>query len=277
MNTLSLRIVLKEKEPWADILVAQLSELNFDAFEEFEGGIIAYGEEDKINREEVLTQTILADGEFVYELEFDSIPQQNWNAQWEADFHPVFVEEKLSILAPFHSKELAKKINIEILPKMSFGTGHHQTTWLMSKAMLEMPRPFPKDVLDMGTGTGVLAILAEKLGSTNILAIDIEPWSAENTIENAERNDCKYITTYCGDVDLLKNQKFDLILANINKNVLKAHISSYLSALNFGGTLMLSGFFDSDSAEMIEVAENLGLKFASKQVKETWCQLTLTR
>lgn len=275
-NTLALKIFLKEKYPWSEILIAELSEMNFDAFEEMENGIVAYGSESKINMEEIISNTSLNKGEYEYELEFESIPQQNWNANWEADFEPVFVGEKLSILAPFHEQKLAKKLNIEVLPKMSFGTGHHQTTWMMAKALLE-EKKVASSVLDMGTGTGILAILAEKLGSKEILAIDIEDWSVENTLENIERNSCSKIKALCGDVDLIESLKFDLILANINKNVLKSHFYSYISCLNSGGKIMISGFFDSDCDEMIAFAENLGLKFVEKQNKESWAQITFKK
>ncbi len=276
MNTLALKVGLNPRQPWTDILIAQLSELNFDAFEETEKGFIAYGPEDKIDRQELFEITAFNGQGFEYEIEFESIPAQNWNASWEADFQPVFVGEKLSVLAPFHDQALAREINILIQPKMSFGTGHHQTTWMMANAMLEM-NTMPEKVLDMGTGTGVLAILAEKLGASEILAIDIEEWSVENTLENAGRNGCKAITALHGDVDLLKNLKFGLILANINKNVLKSHINSYLAALNPQGKIMLSGFFDSDCDEMIRFCENAGLKFVDWQNKETWAQLTFTK
>ena len=276
MNTLALKVELSPKQPWTETLIAQLSELHFDAFEETEKGFVAYGDESKIDKEELLEITAFNGQGFEYSLEFESIPPQNWNAAWESDFKPVFVGEKLSILAPFHDQSLAKEINILIQPKMSFGTGHHQTTWMMANAMLEEGK-MPPSVLDMGTGTGVLAILAEKLGAREIFAIDIESWSVENTLENAERNGCKSIKALHGDVNLLKNLKFDLILANINKNVLKSQLNSYLSALNAPGKIMLSGFFESDSEEMIQAAENLGLKFVHKQAKESWAQLTFKK
>ncbi|MGV3629805.1 MAG: 50S ribosomal protein L11 methyltransferase [Bacteroidota bacterium] len=276
MNTLALKIALNPRQPWTDILIAQLSELNFDAFEETPTGFIAYGPEHKIDKAELLEITALNGQGFEYHLEFESIPAQNWNAAWEADFQPVFVGERLSILAPFHDQSQAKEINILIQPKMSFGTGHHQTTWMMANAMLQEGK-MPAKVLDMGTGTGVLAILAEMLGAQEILAIDIEEWSVENTVENAGRNGCKAIKAVHGDVDLLKNLKFDLILANINKNVLKSHLNSYLSALNSHGKIMLSGFFDSDCDEMIREAEKLGLIFVDRQTRETWAQLTFTK
>ena len=204
-GTLLISIELKPKEPWNEILKAELADLGFDAFEDTELGIKAYGPEEKTDLDSVLKDTILAEKEidFTYKLVHELIPFQNWNAKWEEDFEAVFVEDKLSILAPFHDKSLAKGILIEIQPQMSFGTGHHQTTWMMSKAMLEETEIFG-NVLDMGTGTGVLAILAEKLGAESILAIDIEDWSVENTIENAERNSCTKIEAICGNIDVSK-------------------------------------------------------------------------
>jgi ribosomal protein L11 methyltransferase len=159
---------------------------------------------------------------------------------------------------------------------MSFGTGHHQTTWMMSKLLLDM-NTIPTSILDMGTGTGVLAILAEKLGAKDILAIDIEPWSVENTIENAERNSCKNIKSLCGDIDLIEGKKFDLILANINKNILKSHMNQYANALNPGSKLALSGFFESDVEELISFAKLHNFNYHYKLVKETWAALILIK
>ncbi len=273
-STLLISIELNPKEPWNEILKAELADLGFDAFEDTENGIKAYGSEEKTNLDSVLKDTILADKEidFTYKLKEELIPFQNWNAKWEADFEAVFVDDKLSILAPFHDKSLAKGIVIEIQPQMSFGTGHHQTTWMMSKAMLEETEIFG-DVLDMGTGTGVLAILAEKIGAESILAIDIEDWSVENTKENAQRNNCKKIIALHGDVDLIQGKVFDLILANINKNILKSHLAHYIETLKVGGKLYLSGFFESDVQEMIDFTENLGIKHQKTFTKETWAQL----
>jgi ribosomal protein L11 methyltransferase len=272
-NTLLITVELQPRNPWSEILTAELAEIGFDAFEETESGIKAYGPENKINEEEIISETILGgEHDFQFELNKEIIAFQNWNANWEADFKPVFVEDKLAIFAPFHDKTSFDGLVIEIQPQMSFGTGHHQTTWLMSQAILAENLE-EKTVLDMGTGTGVLAILAEKLGASAILAIDIEDWSVENTIENAQRNNCSKIKSLHGDVDLISGQSFDFILANINKNVLKKHMISYVDALNANGKLFISGFFDSDAQEMIDFVENLGLKHLKTNTKETWAQI----
>jgi ribosomal protein L11 methyltransferase len=213
---------------------------------------------------------------FNYKMDVKIIPHQNWNAVWEADFKPVVVEEYCTILAPFHDQSVITGMPIIIQPKMSFGTGHHQTTWMMSKALFEIGCQ-PKTVLDMGTGTGVLAFISEKLGAEKIVAVDIEDWSVENTIENAERNACTKIEAICGDIDKVPDLGYDLILANINKNILKAHLPSYSNLLKTGGTLLLSGFFESDAEELLAVANPLGLVKKGSLNKEEWCCLSLTK
>lgn len=278
MDYLELTVNLTPRDPWAEILVSQLAEYGFESFVDTETGIQAYGQADQIDLGTVKAETLLANAmdEVEVSTEEKIIPQQNWNALWESDFHPVEVEGRMTILAPFHDKANAEGIIIEIQPQMSFGTGHHQTTWMMSKALLDLPE-VPAKVLDMGTGTGVLAILAEKLGAEEILAIDIEDWSVENTISNAERNGCTKITALHGDVDLIENKTFDLILANINKNILKSHIRQYADCLPQGGMLMLSGFFESDAEELVAAGKAVGLSHTGTLTKETWAALTLVK
>lgn len=277
MDRIKVTYQFSETEPWNEVAIAALSELGFDSFVELENGIEAYINEDEFN-ESFLNEGILNElhDHVTTSYAVEKIPFQNWNAVWESDFKPVFVEDKLTIIAPFHDKEVVVGMPIIIQPQMSFGTGHHQTTWMMSKILLDM-EVVPNNILDMGTGTGVLAILAEKLGAKSILAIDIEPWSVENTIENAERNNCKNIVSKCGDVDLIEGEKFDLILANINKNILKSHMESYSNAMNTGARIALSGFFDTDVEELISVANNYGLIFDSKLTKETWAAIILIK
>jgi len=271
MVRIELNIEITPKEPWSDILIAQLSLIGFDSFMDTDSGVLAYINEDQFNAENLQSETILGieSEDFNTKVSLEKIPYQNWNALWESDFHPVFVEDKLTIIAPFHDPSVVKGLEIIIQPQMSFGTGHHQTTWMMTKAMMELTT-FPKRVLDMGTGTGVLAILAEKLGASQITAIDIESWSVENTIENLHRNGCVNSNALCGDIELIDGLIFDLILANINKNVLKKHLPSYASHLVNNGTLIISGFFETDVDELIEVAKIHALEYVKKFTKETW-------
>ncbi len=278
MDYLELTISIVPRNPWAEILTAELADLGFESFVDTEDGIQAYGLLKNIELESVVKKSSLSSENEGVHFEFTQkvIPHQNWNALWESDFHPVEVEEYLTIIAPFHSKENLKGMIVEIQPQMSFGTGHHQTTWLMSKALFELER-MPESVLDMGTGTGVLAIIAEKLGAKTLVGIDIEDWTVINARENIERNMCKSIEILCGDVDLIEGRKFGLIIANINKNVLKSHIESYSRALEYGGILLLSGFFDSDVDELITFSNAHNLKMNKIYSKESWAGIKLIK
>jgi ribosomal protein L11 methyltransferase len=278
MDYIELTLKITPRDPWSEILMTELADLGYESFVETEEGILAYAKVQDIDLDNPYkgSSIDLMDKEFQADCAVKIIPQQNWNAVWESDFHPVFVEDQLTILAPFHDVSEAKGLLVWIEPKMSFGTGHHQTTWMMSKALLELPR-IPKKVLDMGTGTGVLAIIAEKQGAREIVAVDIEEWSVENTQENAARNGCTHIETYCGDVDVLEGMSFELILANINKNVLKAHMSSYAKMLMPAGKLIISGFFETDADELILVAQEFGLTYSGSLSRETWAALTFDK
>lgn len=278
MDYLELNIRLSPLRPFNEIIVAQLADAGFESFVDTEDGVLAYGQIAETSVERALSETFLGEqrDDVTFSFESSIIKSKNWNAAWESDFEPVFVEDYVSILAPFHDKSRAKGMTVEIQPKMSFGTGHHQTTWMMSKALFEL-KTIPQRVLDMGTGTGVLAIIAEKLGAAEILAIDIEDWSVESTIENAKRNNCKNIEVLHGDVDLIAGKTFDLILANINKNILKAHIPSYAKALENKGILMLSGFFDSDVDELLNFAKKYGLEKEFVYFKDNWAAIKMKR
>lgn len=276
MDTLELKIDLSPKKPWSDILIAELSELGFDSFVDTKQGILAYGSAD-LDVDELLSHTsIVLDDSVNYSTTQTIIPHQNWNAVWEAEFHPVHVEEYATILAPFHSDDQVKGMKVRIQPQMSFGTGHHQTTWMMTKALFELDT-MPMHVLDMGTGTGVLAIVAENLGAERVLAIDIEDWSAENALLNSNANNCKTIEVKCGDIELVKDEFFGLIVANINKNILKGHLSSYAAHLEPRGVLLLSGFFITDVDEMVSCAEENGLMLIKRFEKDEWAAIQLLK
>jgi ribosomal protein L11 methyltransferase len=278
MEYIELNISLKPREPWAEILIADLAENGYESFVETEEGVLAYGRSVDIDFKDPLKGTLLKanDDSFEFSIETKIIPHENWNAIWEADFHPVVVEPYCTILAPFHDQTEIVGIPIQIQPQMSFGTGHHQTTFMMTKALFELEQ-MPAKVLDMGTGTGVLAIIAEKLGAERIIAVDIEDWSVENTIENAQRNGCSKIDAVCGDIDVVPSIGYGLILANINKNVLKSHMASYCNLLEPNGVILLSGFFESDAQELLKVCNDLGLIEIGRLTKEEWCCLKLKK
>lgn len=276
LDTLELTLKLSPKDPWSEILVAELSELGFDGFLQTDDGIQAYANA-SVDPEKIMNELSISQNDEVHcSWEAVVIPHQNWNAKWEEDFHPVFVEDYATILAPFHDDSLGKGMIVRIQPQMSFGTGHHQTTWMMTKALFELPQ-IPDTVLDMGTGTGVLAIIAENLGAKRILAIDIEEWSAVNARENSDRNNCIAIDCVWGDRDKIDGNTFGLIIANINKNILKAQMETYAKALLLNGKLLLSGFFTTDVDEIVTFAAPFGLTLEKQFAKDEWAGLQLTK
>lgn len=278
MDYFELTVNLKPREPWSDILIAELAELGFESFVETESGIKAYAPVQIGDVSSILKETCIHDNsEIQIDWKLEEIPHQNWNAAWEESFDPVLVDSRLAIIAPFHNAaDFPNRELIVIQPQMSFGTGHHQTTYLMSQFLLDL-HLLPERVLDMGTGTGVLAILAEKKGASDILAVDIEPWSVENTIENAERNGCSRICGLLGDVDAINEKDFGVILANINKNVLKRHLPDYAKLCADNGLLYLSGFFTSDVPELEDAAKKEGFELVEVRNKETWASMKLKK
>src|SRR6476661_803457 len=244
-------------QPGSEILMATISEQGFESFNETPTGFTAYITEEN---EKYLNLDIRFD-DFTFTYSIEKIEDTNWNAEWEKNFEPVFVDDLVCIRAPFHEPARNVKHEIVIMPKMSFGTGHHQTTRLMCREMFSHDLK-NKRVLDMGCGTGILAILAKMRGAEEVLGIDIDQWSVENAIENCQTNNFADIRILKGDYDLLKNEKpFDVILANINKNILKKHLPAYAAALKSGGLLFLSGFFVTDADELKAEALKAGIHF----------------
>jgi ribosomal protein L11 methyltransferase len=273
MNYIELELNLAPFSPWNEVFVAYLSEIDFESFQEENSILKAYISEvnfDNSTFEELMNQ-IKSHNELNFSYKMNSVPQQNWNAVWESQFEPVIIENKLRIIAPFHEKNDFSGITIIIEPKMSFGTGHHQTTHLICQTMfgLELEE---KIVLDMGSGTGVLAILAEKLGAKHINAFDIEPWSVENCDENAKKNSCSRINSLFGDIDQVHG-KYDVILANINKNVLKNQLPFYANLIQVNGKLLLSGFFTTDESELKDCAIQNDFEFHASENREGWSML----
>jgi len=205
--------------------------------------------------------------------EIKTIEATNWNAEWEKSFDPISVDGACLIRAPFHEIQGDYKFVITIEPKMSFGTGHHATTHLIISEMLQMEWE-GLDVLDMGSGTAVLAILAEKMGARDIDAIDIDEWAFENAEENAKRNDCSKIRCLLGGAELLGDKKYDIILANINRNILLRDMHLYRAVLKDGGKILFSGFYEQDVIELEKVATPLGLKIQNKRMRNEWCMLS---
>lgn len=270
MDYIELTIDIKPKKPWTEILIGELAELGFESFTEENNKLQAYIPSEKFNKNKV--QTFLSEySKNDLDLDFEQklIPAQNWNESWESDFEPVKIENKLLIRAPFHDAEEGFEEVIEIQPQMSFGTGHHQTTYLLSKVLFDLDLA-DKTILDVGTGTGILGILASKKGAKSIIGTDIEPGACENAIENIERNDIKNFSILEGDLDVVPNEKYDGIIANINKNVLKKHLKGYADRSKDGTILLLSGFFETDVPELIEFAESFNFKHDKTHLNESW-------
>ena len=277
MNYFEFSFKIDPFKPWSEILTVYLLEIDFEGFYEEDGQLKACIKEDSFNPlyfKELMSS--LESKEVNISYEKLKIPHQNWNISWESNFQPVEIDDELIIAAPFHDIIKNYRIILIIEPKMSFGTGHHQTTHLMCKSILKLNLA-GKKVLDMGSGTGVLAMLSEKMGSKDITAVDIEEWSAENCNENASANGCIHINSICGDIEVIVGRKFDYIFANINKNILMKQMSQYFKSLSENGFLYLSGFFDSDSEELISLAEKCGMSYISSELKEGWALVVLKK
>jgi ribosomal protein L11 methyltransferase len=273
MNYVEVTAVLQPLLPAREVLVVELAELGFESFVETEDGVKAYIQEPDFNPQ-LLEGLMTAEmPEQKLEISTAVIADQNWNAQWESSFEPILVDEQCLIRAPFHAVEKEYPYTITIEPKMSFGTGHHATTHLIVSAMLPMDCT-GKTVLDMGCGTGVLAILAEMRGSKNIEAIDIDEWAYENTLENIERNGCKHIQTIKGGAEAIPAEaQYDLILANINRNILTRDMHLYVAHMNPGASILFSGFYESDQSEIGTAAESLGLTFVNASLRNEWTMM----
>lgn len=274
MNYIQYTFTVSPPEPGSDILIALLADLGFESFSSTDTGFEAYIQEEFDNEDDL--KTIQFD-DFSFSHVRTVIPKTNWNEEWEKNFNPVYVDNLVCIRAGFHPKSETAKHDIVITPKMSFGTGHHDTTWLVSKTMFEIDFK-NKSVLDMGCGTGILAILARQLGATPVLGIDIDDWSIENSIENAEINRAPDIIFKKGDASLLTDaESFDVILANINKNVLKKDMAAYFQVIKTNGTLLLSGFFGTDVEELKQVAVDSGFTFEKNYSKNEWAVMKLKK
>ncbi|WP_178983695.1 50S ribosomal protein L11 methyltransferase [Winogradskyella helgolandensis] len=258
-------------QPAVEILIAELGYAGFESFVENEEGVIAYIQKEEWNENILDAIYILSSDEFEISYTFEEIEQTNWNEEWEKNFNPIVVDDLVSVRAPFHEKP-DTKFDLIIEPKMSFGTGHHETTHMMIQHILKNDFT-SKSVLDMGCGTGVLAILAEKVGATKLDAIDIDNWCYLNSLENVERNDCKHISVYEGDVKLLEGKKYDSIIANINRNILLADISEYAKCLNENGALFLSGFYKEDIPLIEAECNKQMLKLDETLQKGLWVSL----
>jgi len=257
------------------ILIAQLSELGFESFMEDDKGFRAYIKSNKdFSAEQAIESLFLPEGVSI-NFEVNSIADKNWNEVWESNFEPILVDNRCLVRASFHSNYPKTDYEIVIDPKMSFGTGHHQTTHLMINAILNTDVA-GLTVLDMGCGTGVLAILAEMRGAANVVAIDNDEWAYRNSLENAVENKCTKTEVLLGDAALLSGKHFDLIIANINLNILLNDLSTYKSSLNSNGKIFMSGILRSDVNTLIQASQRLGLKHLETFYRDDWAMVSFS-
>jgi ribosomal protein L11 methyltransferase len=271
MNYKELIFTLISPEDYhRDLLIDSLSRIGFETFEEMDIGFKAYIPSSDFNQE--ILDSLLSEyrGMFSFSYEINLIPHKNWNEVWESNFQPLIIGDQCYVRATFHQPRPEIKYEIVIDPKMAFGTGHHQTTSMMMELMLE--EDFNnKKVLDMGCGTGILAILARKLGAEDILAIDYDTLCFESTLENSKLNQAKEIKALCGSKDVIPDEKFDIILANINRNILLDQLDRYAEVLSAKGYLFLSGFYEGADLEMIRrKAESLNLNYVGHKTDKEW-------
>ena len=271
-----IEITFKNTPSQNDILIALLSDKDYDTFEETEDGVKAYIPAEKFSEADLtpVLEMLNDSGNISYIKSF--IKDRNWNELWESNFEPVIIGNDIYIRAPFHEGKPGVKYEIVIEPKMSFGTGHHATTSLVMEEMLNLNLA-GKSVLDMGSGSGILAILASKMGAKNIVAIDVDEWAFKNAVENCRRNESQHIIVQKGDAGLIQGKAFDVILANINRNVLLEDMKKYVAVLKNEGHLLISGFITEDLKMMTEAASILHLNLINHSTKNSWVMIHFSK
>lgn len=254
---------------FAEILMAELGEIGFESFTEEDYGLNAYIQEalfDQLALDEIWSRY---QDSFEWQLSQNNIAKQNWNATWEQNYEPIYVADQVQVRASFHEAQPQYRYDIVINPKMSFGTGHHETTSMMMEHQLELDFN-NKAVLDVGCGTAILAILAEKQGASQLAAFDIEEWAAENSAENVALNNCKHIAVRQGTIEQEPHALYDIILANINRNILLRDVSEYVKFMKKGSVLLVSGFYQSDLSDIEAKFKTFGLEKAAQKTKNNW-------
>ncbi len=257
---------LENPDIYSEIFMAELAELGFEAFEERPDGFSAF------TNKAIDFEKHLEKYHQKYSFTSRQIPEENWNKTWEKHIQPLEIDDKIYIKTSFHPDKNFQ-IVVQIDPKMSFGTGHHETTYLMIKQLLKMDLKH-KSILDMGAGTGVLSIIANRLGASPIYAVDNDKWAYENMLENFEKNGVSEIKSFLGDAGILKDfPKFDVVLANINRNILLRDINQYINKLHKNGVLIMSGFYTEDIPIIVAEANRCGMVFEGQMQKNNWVSL----
>jgi ribosomal protein L11 methyltransferase len=278
INTDYLEVTFFHDAQLVDILPTLLTQIGFDSFLEEETGVKGYIETSLYTEKGL--DNFLKGNEFTSNVTFkvSELEKKNWNEEWEKGFDPVFIDDQILIKAPFHNDLTDYPLTLIIKPRMSFGTGHHETTHLILKNLLEVNLE-GKSVADIGCGTGVLSIAARKLGAEFVDACDIDQWSYENSIDNQKLNDVDRITFILGDVNkiIALNKTYDVVLANINKNILLDGMTAFGDITKSGGYLLLSGFYESDCGDMLKSAAEVGFELIATRSKNNWTGLIMEK
>ena len=268
-------ILIPNQSPFREIIVAKLNEVGFESFSEDEHNLKAYIQEDKLVLKDVegILNSIKKLTNISYKIK--KIKQENWNEKWESNYFPVIINDICAIRAPFH-KKINCKYELIIMPKMSFGTGHHETTELMIKQILNLNFK-NKNVLDVGCGTGVLSILASKLSANQVTGIDTDDWAFQNSIDNSKLNNVDDIHFFHGDVHSITKNNYDYIFANINLNTIIDQLSTYINLITSKGSILISGFYEENEEIILTLVKKLKLKVVTKKNKNKWLMLHLSR
>jgi ribosomal protein L11 methyltransferase len=277
MSSFYTKLSVQCDQEFSEILIAELGEIGFDTFLENDNGFEAYVEEERFDRQALQEVKSKYDEATVLNFSFEKIEKKNWNEEWENSYEPIIVDDRCLIRASFHQIEKKYPYEIIITPKMSFGTGHHQTTYLMIKNQMGIDHK-GKRVMDAGCGTAILSIMASKLGAREVEAFDIDEWSVTNGNENIQVNNTPNVHLQQGKITEVKlSDTFEIILANINKNVLLAEVGIYSSYLGRHGFLLLSGFYTQDIPDLLEMGKRHNLSEVKRDERENWASLLLKK
>jgi ribosomal protein L11 methyltransferase len=271
MEYIELEIKISPLDPFREYMSYHLAEIGFDMFTDTESGLLAYSPSDAYNENSV--NQIINDGiELGCIVSYNSkiIPWQNWNEEWEKAYQPEVIAGKIYVRADFHPENKSYPLEIIIQPRMAFGTGHHPTTSQVMEMMLKMDFK-GKKIIDMGCGTGILAVLAMKLNAEHAVAIDNDTNAVENSVDNVLKNNCKNIEVFEGEADALKGLKCDIFIANINRNIILNDLALYKETMTKGGELITSGYYLQDLAIITKKAKELGFEFIENTVQNDWC------